>query len=387
MRIAVIGGGPGGLYFAALVKQVAPGHEVVLWERGGPEDAFGFGVVFSDGALGGVQAADPELFDSVVDHFVRWESVDVRHRGRTTSHEGYRFSAVGRRALLRLLRERCAHRGVVLRFGSTAPPLPVLRAGFDLVVAADGVGSATRAGRAEAFGAHLEPRDSRYLWMGTDRVFDALTFAVVETPHGPLQVHAYPYAPGRSTFIVETTDRVLRAGDLERPDRSPEATAHAIAALLAEDGDLLGGHRLLCAGSRWGRFTSVRNDRWSDGNAVLLGDAAHTTHFSIGSGTKLAMEDAVALAMALTDHDDLPDALAAYEAERKPAVERMQRVAEVSRDWFEHVDERVGLPPDEFTLDLLTRSGRIGHRDLPLLDRDHVERVRNWFTRAQAATA
>ncbi|SDH32621.1 anthraniloyl-CoA monooxygenase [Lentzea fradiae] len=387
MRIAVIGGGPGGLYFAALVKQVAPGHEVVLWERGEAEDAIGFGVVFSDGALGGVQAADPVLFDSVIDRFVRWESVGVRYRGRTISHDGYRFSAVGRRSLLRLLRERCAHRGVELRFASAAPPLPVLRSEFDLVVAADGVGSATRSSRPEAFGTRLEPRDSRYLWMGTDRMFDELTFAVVETPHGPLQVHAYPYAPGHSTFIVETTDRVLRAGGLEQPGRSPEDTARAVAALLEADEGLLGGHRLICTGSRWGRFTSVRNDRWSDGNAVLLGDAAHTTHFSIGSGTKLAMEDAVALAMALTDNRDLPDALAAYEAERKPAVERMQRVAEVSRDWFEHVDERIGLPPGEFTSHLLTRSGRISHRDLPLLDRDHVERVRNWFALTLATTS
>ncbi|MEV8441665.1 FAD-dependent monooxygenase [Actinosynnema sp. NPDC051121] len=173
--------------------------------------------------------------------------------------------------------------------------------------------------------------------MGTDRAFDALTFAVVETPNGPVQVHAYPYAPGRSTFIVETTDRVLRDSGLEVPDRSPEATARAVARLFDGDRDLLGDHRLICTGSRWGRFTSVRNDRWSDGNVVLLGDAAHTTHFSIGSGTKLAMEDAVALAISLTEHPDLPDALAAYEAERKPAVERMQRVAEVSREWFERV--------------------------------------------------
>ncbi|MDQ2583509.1 FAD-dependent monooxygenase [Saccharothrix yanglingensis] len=387
MRIAVIGGGPGGLYFAALVKQVDPRHEVVLWERGGAEDAFGFGVVFSDGALGGVQAANPELFEAVIDRFVRWESVDVRYRGRTKSHDGYRFSAVGRQALLRLLRECCEDRRVVLRFATSAPPLPELRAEFDLVVAAEGVGSAVRSARAEAFGAHLEPRGSRYLWMGTDRVFDALTFAVVETPHGPVQVHAYPYAPGRSTFIVETTDRVLRDSGLEVPDRSPAETARAVAGLFDGDPDLLGDHRLICTGSRWGRFTSVRNDRWSDGNVVLLGDAAHTAHFSIGSGTKLAMEDAVALAISLTEHRDLPDALAAYEAERKPAVERMQRVAEISREWFERVEEHVGLPLDEFTVRLLTRSGRISHRDLPLLDRAHVERVRNWFSRTLASTA
>ncbi|MCS7476732.1 FAD-dependent monooxygenase [Umezawaea endophytica] len=382
MRIAVVGGGPGGLYFAALVKRIAPRHEVVLWEKGGVEDEVGFGVVFSDGALGGVQAADPRLFDVLGDRFVHWDAVDVRYRGETLSRGGYRFSAVERRALLHLLRERCAEVGVTVHFGTEAPPVPLLSEDFDVVVAADGVGSATRAARADAFGPDLRPSASRYLWMGTDRVFDALTFTVVETPHGTMQAHSYPYAPGWSTFIVETTDRVLAASGLDVPDRAPEATAAAVADLFA---DQLDGHRLVCAGSRWGRFTVVRNRRWVDGNVVLLGDAAHTTHFSVGSGTKLAMEDAVALAMALSDHG-VPEGLAAYEAERMPVVAKTQHVAEVSRDWFERVDEHVGLPAADFAAHLVTRSGRIGRLDLPLVDHGHVERVRTWFSEALSGT-
>jgi 2-polyprenyl-6-methoxyphenol hydroxylase-like FAD-dependent oxidoreductase len=375
MRIAVIGGGPGGLYLAALVKKVAPRHEVVLWERG---ESVGFGVVFSDGALGGVQAADPELFEPLMERFVRWESVDVAYRGRTLSHPGYTFSAIERRQLSRLLRLRCASLGVDLRFGAEAPPLPLLRKEFDVVVAADGVGSPSRAAHADAFGAQVQARDSHYLWLATDRVFDALTFAVVETEHGPMQVHAYPYAPGRSTFIVETTDRVLR--------RSGLATG-GVDAVAGVFGELLDGHRLFGVNPRWGRFLSVHNERWSHGNLVLLGDAAHTTHFSIGSGTKLAMEDAVALAMALTDHQDVPAALAAYQAARQPAVARLQRVAEISRDWFERVEENIGRPPEEFALHLLTRSGRISHRDLPLADRAQTDRVRAWFADALTAAS
>ncbi|MEU5694057.1 FAD-dependent monooxygenase [Actinosynnema sp. NPDC020468] len=376
MRVAVVGGGPGGLYLAALVKQVEPAHEVMVWERGARDETFGFGVVFSDGALGGIGAADPALSASIADHFARWERVDVRYRGETVSQDGYRFSAIERRTLLRLLRERARAVGATLHFGRSAPPVEELRSGFDLVVAADGVGSEVRA--AHDFGTESTPRDSRFLWLGTDREFDALTFGVVETPHGVMQVHAYPYAPGRSTFIVETTDAVLARSGLDAPDRAPEGP---IADLFA---DLLEGHRVVCRTPRWGRFTSVRNERWSRDGLVLLGDAAHTTHFSIGSGTKLAMEDALALAMALSDHGAVPEALAAYEAERKPVVARMQRVAEISRDWFERVAEHVGAPAPEFAGRLLTRSGRIGHRDLPLLDRDHVRRVREWFGRAPA---
>jgi 2-polyprenyl-6-methoxyphenol hydroxylase-like FAD-dependent oxidoreductase len=380
MRIAVIGGGPGGLYLSALVKKVAPRHEVAVWERGAADDSVGYGVVFSDGALGGVQAADPELFDRLIERFVRWESVDVTYRGRTLSYPGYSFSAIERRQLSRLLRLRCESRGVDLRFGAAAPPLSLLRKEFDVVVAADGVGSSTRNAYPDAFGARVEPRDSRYLWLATDRVFDALTFAVVETEYGPMQVHAYPYAPGRSTFIVETTDRVLRASGLEAPGRVPQAIAEQF-------DELLDGHQLFCANPRWGRFLSVHNERWSHGNVVLLGDAAHTTHFSIGSGTKLAMEDAVALAMSLTDHRLVPDALAAYQAARQPAVARLQHVAETSRDWFEHVHEHVGRPPEEFALHLLTRSGRISHRDLPLTDRAQVDRVRAWIAEALATAS
>ncbi|MEU5281941.1 FAD-dependent monooxygenase [Streptomyces asoensis] len=384
MRIAIIGAGPGGLYTAALVKRLRPGCEIDVWEANAPDVTFGFGVVFSEGALGGIEAADPPLFAALGAECAHWSRIDVHHRGRTSRNGGYRFSAIGRRALLALLRARCADLGVTVRHGTRAPDADELARTYDLVVAADGVNSAVREARREVFGTETTRRGSRYLWLGTERAFTALTFAVAETEHGTLHAHAYPYAPGLSTFIAEVDDRVWEAagfteGDAGEPDASGRSDTDRLADLFA---DVLDGHGLRTNRSRWGRFVSVRNRRWSHGRIALLGDSAHTTHFSVGSGTRLAMEDALALALALDEHGSVPEALAAYEAERLPEVAAMQRTARTSQEWFEELDRYADLEPDAFNAHLITRSGRLTRDDLASWSPDRVERVRERFARA-----
>ncbi|MFI5806077.1 FAD-dependent monooxygenase [Streptomyces sp. NPDC051561] len=384
MRIAISGAGPGGLYTAALVKRLRPRTEIDVWEVNAPDETFGFGVVFSEGALGGIEAADPALFAALGDACAHWSRIDVHHRGRTSRNGGYRFSAIGRRALLAMLRDRCADLGVTVRYGTRAPEADVLARTYDLVVAADGVNSATREARREEFGTETTRRGSRYLWLGTERPFTALTFAVAETQHGTLHAHAYPYAPGLSTFIAEVDDRVWEAagfteGDTGVPDASGKSDTDRLADLFA---DVLDGHGLRTNRSRWGRFVSVRNRRWSHGPLALLGDSAHTTHFSVGSGTRLAMEDGLALALALDDHGSVPEALAAYQAARLPEVEAMQRTARTSQEWFEELERHTDLEPEAFNAHLITRSGRLTRDDLASWSPERVEQVRERFARA-----
>src|SRR5712692_5338666 len=289
MRIAVLGGGPGGLYFAALARQLGAGQhggqdEITVWERNAPDDTFGFGVVFSDETLGGIEHADPAVHAAMEREFARWDDIDVHYRGQVITSGGHGFAALSRRRLLRILQDRCAELGVTVRFQTEAPDAAGLAASYDLVVGADGANSAART---VAFGPTVEVRDCTYIWLGTDRVFDAFTFAILETPHGVMQVHAYPYSDSASTLILEMHNAVWhRAGLADKP-------VGDLAELLT---DVLGGHSLLVNSPRWVNFATVRCERWRHGNIVLLGDAAHTAHFSIGSGTKLAMEDALALA-------------------------------------------------------------------------------------------
>ncbi|MDQ0793033.1 FAD-dependent monooxygenase [Streptomyces sp. B1I3] len=388
MRIAIIGAGPGGLYTAALVKRLRPGCEIDVWEANAPDETFGFGVVFSEGALGGIEAADPRLFARLAAECAQWSRIDVHHRGRTMRNGGYRFSAIGRRVLLSMLRTRCEELGVTIRYGTRAPEAALLAGAYDLVVAADGVNSSTREAHREKFGTERGERGSRYLWLGTDRTFTALTFAVADTEFGSMHAHAYPYAPGLSTFIVEVDDHVREAAGFTgqgsdtrgggRADGGP-ADVDRIAGIFA---DVLEGHRLRTNRSRWGRFSDVRNRCWSHGNIVLLGDSAHTTHFSIGSGTRLAMEDGLALALAVDRHGAAPEALTAYEAERRPDVESMQRTARISQEWFEELDQYTDLGMEAFNAHLITRSGRLTQDDLPPRPPDQVELIRDRFAEA-----
>ncbi|WP_282692455.1 FAD-dependent monooxygenase [Streptomyces sp. CC208A] len=379
MRVAVIGGGPGGLYFAALAKKLSPGWDITVWERNTRDDAFGFGVVFSDETLGGIAQADPEVFAAMSAEFARWSDIDIHYRGEVRTSGGHGFAALDRNRLREILQKRCAELGVEVRYGTPAPPAAELAADHDLVVAADGVRSATRDAYAEVFGAHLDERNCRYMWLSTDRVFEAFTFIVEERDFGVVQVHAYPYDEHRSTFIVEIAeDAWRRAGFEALADRefargeSDEAGVRRCQEILA---DHLDGHRLIPNASKWITFSTVRTSSWSHGNIVLLGDAAHTAHFSIGSGTKLAMEDALALVASLHEHPDVTEALAAYEAERRPAVESVQRAAQASLEWFETIDRYAGQDPGQFAFNLLTRSRRVTYDNLRARDADFVDAV------------
>src|ERR1700761_7444185 len=301
MRIAVAGGGPAGLYFSILMRRVAPDCQITVYERNRAEDAFGFGVVFSDETLTVFEHADPPGYRQITDSFVHWTDIDIHHRRVKTRSGGHGFSALGRRELLGILQRRALALGVDVRFETEAPPVDDLLAEADLVVGADGASSAVRAARAQDFDPSLDPRHCRYMWMGTDLVFDAFKFFIAETEHGVLQAHAYPYSDGMSTFIVEVAEETWRRAGLDQltpgplpPGVSDEASVRYCQELFA---DALEGHALQANNSKWINFVTVRNRAWRSGdNVALLGDAAHTAHFSIGSGTKLAMEDAVALA-------------------------------------------------------------------------------------------
>ncbi|PWG15094.1 bifunctional salicylyl-CoA 5-hydroxylase/oxidoreductase [Streptomyces sp. V2] len=366
-RIAVIGGGPGGLYTAALLKRLDPAREITVWERNAPDDTFGFGVVLSDETLGGIEHADPAVYAALEREFVRWDAIEITHRGRRHVSSGHGFAALGRRRLLSVLHDRCRALGVDLRFRTEAPYPAWLSETYDLVVAADGVHSATRETFATAFRPRLSPHRCRYIWLGTDLALDAFRFDIAETDAGVVQLHGYPYAPNASTVIVEMREEVWKTG---------EFTIERCADLFRET---LRGRPLRSNNSAWTVFRTVVNDRWSSGNVVLLGDAAHTAHFSIGSGTKLAVEDALALAACLDEQPDVPSALAAYEAERRPVVASTQRAARASLEWFENLPLYVGQPPRRFAFNLLTRSRRVTHDNLRLRDAAFTASVEREF--------
>ena len=390
MRTAVIGGGPGGLYFAALAKQLGPHHDITVWERNAADDTFGFGVVFSDETLGGIEHADPVTYRRMEREFARWDDIDVRYRGETITSGGHGFAAMSRRRLLEILQQRCAELGVAVHFRAEAPDVEILSAGHDLVVAADGLNSAVRARYADAFGPSLDRRAGRYMWLGTSRVFDAFTFDVRATPHGVMQVHGYPYDAHGSTFIVEMNEDVWRSAGFDafaaQPLAAGESDEKSIARVRELFADLLDGHRVMANNSRWINFTTVRNRHWRHGNVVLLGDAAHTAHFSIGSGTKLAMEDALALAACLHEHGDLDTALAEYETERRAVVLSTQRAAQASLEWFENLGQYLDQEPLQFAFNIMTRSRRVTYDNLRLRDPEFVRRVNASFAASQPAS-
>ncbi|MGP4019057.1 bifunctional salicylyl-CoA 5-hydroxylase/oxidoreductase [Saccharopolyspora sp. 5N708] len=384
MRVAVIGGGPGGLYFAALLRQLGPEHEITVWERNAPEDTFGFGVVFSDETLGGIEHADAAIFQAMQREFARWDDIDVHHRGTAFTSGGHGFAAMSRKRLLRILQERCRELGVALHFRAEAPDVERLAADHDLVVVANGANSAVRDRYSETFGPSVETGRCKYIWLGTDLVFDAFKFVVQETPHGIVQLHGYPYSRNASTFIVELHEDVwqragfadLAAAASTRPGDSDEKSIELIRELFA---DSLAGYEVFGNNSKWLNFRTVRCQSWRRGNVVLLGDAAHTAHFSIGSGTKLAMEDALALVACLHEQSTTDSALRAYETERRAVVTSTQRAAQASMAWFESIGQYVHQDPEQFAFNLLTRSRRITYDNLRLRDPEFVAGIDAWF--------
>jgi 2-polyprenyl-6-methoxyphenol hydroxylase-like FAD-dependent oxidoreductase len=372
MRIAVAGGGPGGLFLAALIRKADPSTEVTVFERNRADDTFGFGVVFSDRTLAGIVEADPVLREALDAHGRHWDAIEVRLKGERIRCGGNGMAAIARRTLLGLLQDRARELGADLRF-STEVNLADLD-GYDLVVAADGTGSQIRTALEPAFGSTVETATAKFVWFGTDYLFDGLTFVHERGPHGVFAVHGYPISNDVSTFIVETDEPSWRAAGLDEfdatqpPGPSDEKTRAYLEELFAEQ---IEGHKLLVNNSRWGNFRTRRTARWTTVTprpVALLGDAAHTAHFSVGSGTKMAMEDAVALTQALTaHHGDLPAALAAYEAAARPSVDAIQGSARPSLSWWEHFGRyHDAFEPWQFAYHFLSRSitdARLARRD------------------------
>ncbi|HXV86897.1 MAG TPA: FAD-dependent monooxygenase, partial [Gemmatimonadales bacterium] len=342
MRIAVIGGGPGGLYTAILLKKARPARHVTVYERNRLEDTFGFGVVLSDATQATLAEADPDTSDAMAAQAHRWDDIAIHYRGEVLRSTGHGFRGLSRRTLLAILATRARALGVeICPERDIRDPREFPEA--DVIVAADGINSAVRELWADEFRPSLDWRPNRFVWLGTTRPFPAFTFYFKETEQGLWRVHAYQYDGGHSTFIVECTEATWRASGMD--GAGEDQTVGYCERLFRHE---LQGHRLLSNRSLWRQFVTVRVQRWRHGHVVLLGDAAHTAHFSIGSGTKLAMEDAVALTRALDTHQDIPSALEAYETERRPQVESVQRAAQISLQWFEDTERYMDMDPVQF---------------------------------------
>ena len=378
MKIAVLGGGPGGLFLAALAKSSDPSREVTVFERNQADDTFGFGVVFSDATLAGIHEADPVLRDALAEFGVHWDRIEVRLHGERLSCGGNGMAAVERRTLLRLMQERALQAGVDVRFSTEVGPDALLAGGYDLVVAADGANSRLREQFADVFGPSVDTAAVKFIWLGTTYPYDGLTFVHERGPDGVFAVHGYPIGGGVSTFIVETDEDSWRRAGLDEfdasqpPGPSDERSRAYLRDLFA---DQLDGHELLVNNSRWGDFRTRRAARWHHrvGRTAIaiLGDAAHTAHFSVGSGTKMAMEDAIELVAALDAHpssaDGIDAALATYQEVRQPQVAKIQGSARPSLSWWEHFGRSYdALPPWQFAYHFFTRSltdARLRRRD------------------------
>jgi 2-polyprenyl-6-methoxyphenol hydroxylase-like FAD-dependent oxidoreductase len=369
MRIVILGAGPAGLYLSFLLKRRRPDADVTLIEQNPPGATFGFGVVFSDRALEFLKEDDPETYAAITPQMESWDDITLVHRNERLAIDGIGFAAIGRLKLLQLLQQRVRLVGVEPQFGRAVSSLDGVN-DADLVVGADGVNSLVRQTFANQFGASVTYLANRFAWFGTSKVYDTLTQTFRHTPIGDFNAHHYRYAPGRSTFIVEVDDATFaRAGFERMADAESRSICEKVFA------DALDGHPLISNNSIWRRFPQVWNRRWHHGKYVLIGDALHTAHFSIGSGTRLAMEDAIAFDRALAEHgDDVAAALPAFEAARRPVVEKLVTAANGSAAWYERFAEHMELAPAEFAMSYIMRSGRIDIERLRKLSPRFVER-------------
>ncbi|HEY0063912.1 MAG TPA: bifunctional salicylyl-CoA 5-hydroxylase/oxidoreductase [Telluria sp.] len=388
MKIVCIGGGPAGLYFSLLMKKQDPAHEIVVVERNRPYDTFGWGVVFSDQTLGNLVGADEQSARAILQSFNHWDDIDIFFKGEKITSGGHGFCGIGRKRLLNILQARCEELGVQLVFECEVENDQQLAASYqaDLVIASDGLNSRIRKHYAATFRPQVEQRHCRFVWLGTRKKFDAFTFAFKQTAHGWFQAHIYQYDGDTSTFIVETPEEVWRASGLA--DMSQAEGIAFCEQLFAEQ---LDGHALMSNASHlrgsamWITFPRVVCEQWVHWNGatpvVLMGDAAHSAHYSIGSGTKLALEDAIELARCFAAHGAVRNALDAYQSARSVEVLKIQSAARNSMEWFENVDRYTAMEAPQFAYSMLTRSQRLSHENLRLRDAAYVAGFEEWIAR------
>jgi len=375
MRINIIGGGPAGMYFAILMKQADAAHVINVYERNGPDDTFGWGVVFSGKTLANLRAADEVTHAEITRAFAAWDNVDVVHGQEKISIHGNSFSGIGRLQFLKILQRRCEQLGVEVKFRTEVADVEALRTSCDLLVAADGVNSTVRKQYAERFVPSLDLRPNRYIWYGTNRLFHGLTLTFRETDAGVFAAHSYKFNDTTSTFIIECDPQTWQQANFSAMNETE--TRVYLERVFAQD---LEGHPLLSNNSKWISFLLVKNEHWFFENLAMIGDALHTAHFSIGSGTKLALEDAIALFQCLKNTPDVSLALKEFEANRKPVIEEYQAAAYDSMVWFENARDYMNLSTIELAFALMTRSGRV---DLATLRR----RDPNFVSSYETATA
>jgi anthraniloyl-CoA monooxygenase len=369
MKINIIGGGPAGLYFAILMKKADPAHQITVYERNGPDDTFGWGVVFSGKTLANLRAADTESHAEITRAFAAWDNVDVVHRDEKISIHGNSFSGISRLQLLKILQRRCEQLGVELQFRTEVPDVDSLRPSCDLLVAADGVNSTARKQYSNHFIPSLDVRPNRYIWYGTNKLFHGLTLTFRENEAGVFAAHSYKFNKTTSTFIIECDPKTWDTAGFSV--LSDDETRGYLEKVFAKD---LDGQPLLSNNSKWINFLLVKNQNWFFENVVMIGDALHTAHFSIGSGTKLALEDAIALFECFGRTASVAAALTEFEATRKPVIEEYQAAAYESMRWFESARQYLKLSPVELAHSLMMRSGRVSHEDLKRRDPEFIAR-------------
>ena len=381
MRIACVGAGPAGLYFAISMLLRDPAHEIDIFERNAEGVTFGWGVVFSDLTVDNIMKNDPISARQITEEFAHWDDIDVHIHGTTVTSGGHGFIGIGRKQLLQILTERAVELGARIHFETECDPADAKWRDYDLVIASDGINSRFRDASPDAFGEDVDVRANKFVWLGTPKVFDAFTFAFEETDAGWIWAHAYRFAPDCSTFIVECSEETWRGLGFDTMEQAEAITlCERIFARYLDGQPLLSNAAHLRGSAAWLNFRRIKCERWTSGNVILLGDSAHTAHFSVGSGTKLALEDAIKLAEVLNRPGlSLAAALDDYQAERNLEVLKLQNSARNSTEWFETLERYLHFEPLQFAYSLLTRSQRISHENLRLRDSEWLSEVERWF--------